>query len=161
LPVKGGLAVLKERTERRLAAVLAADVVAYARLMGQDEARTHSRLKAIRRELVDPSVKRHGGRVVKSTGDGALVEFPSALEAVSCAVEVQKAMLNRNAGVPEDKRIVFRIGVNVGDLIIDEGYLRRRCERGGSLGRSVPARGSLHLADRSQLREGQIALCLR
>jgi adenylate cyclase len=110
LPVKGGLAVLKERTERRLAAVLAADVVAYARLMGQDEAGTHSRLKAIRRELVDPSVKRHGGRVVKSTGDGALVEFPSALEAVSCAVEVQKAMLNRNAGVPEDKRIVFRIG---------------------------------------------------
>jgi adenylate cyclase len=113
--------VLKEKTERRLAAVLAADVVAYARLMGQDEAGTHSRLKVIRRELFDPSVKRHGGHVVKSTGDGALVEFPSALEAVSCAVEVQKAMLDRNASVPQDKRIVFRIGLNVGDLIIDEG----------------------------------------
>jgi TolB-like protein/class 3 adenylate cyclase len=112
--------VLKEKTERRLAAVLAADVVAFTRLMGQDEAGTHLRLKAIRRELVDPSVKRHGGRVVKSTGDGALVEFPSALEAVSCAVEVQKAMLDRNADVPQDKRIVFRIGLNVGDLIIDE-----------------------------------------
>jgi TolB-like protein/class 3 adenylate cyclase len=112
--------VLKEKTERRLAAVLAADVVAFTRLMGQDEAGTHLGLKSIRRELVDPSVKRHGGRVVKSTGDGALVEFPSALEAVNCAVEVQKAMLDRNADVPEDKRIVFRMGLNVGDLIIDE-----------------------------------------
>jgi len=111
----------KTKTERRLAAVLAADVVGYTRLMGRDEAGTHARLKAIRRELVDPAVKKHCGRVVKSTGDGVLVEFPSAVEAAACAVEVQRAMLDRNAGVPEDKQIVFRVGLNVGDLIIDEG----------------------------------------
>jgi len=81
--------------------------------MGRDEAGTHARLKAIRRELVDPAVKRHGGRVVKSTGDGVLAEFPSAVEAAACAVEVQRAMLDRNADVPEDKRIVFRIGLNM------------------------------------------------
>ena len=113
--------MLKPKTGRRLAAVLAADVVGYTRLMGRDEAGTHARLKAIRRELVDPSVKRHGGRVVKSTGDGVLAEFPSAVEAAACAVEVQRAMLDRNAGVPVDKRIVFRVGLNVGDLIIDDG----------------------------------------
>jgi adenylate cyclase len=111
----------QDRVERRLAAILAADVVGYTRLMSRDEAGTHARLKAIRRELLDPSVKEHGGRVVKSTGDGALVEFPSAFEAVNSAIELQKAMRNLNAGVPEDKRIVFRLGLNVGDLIIDEG----------------------------------------
>ena len=113
--------MFKGRTERRLAAVLAADVVGYTRLMGRDEPGTHARLKAIRRELVDPSVKRHGGRVVKSTGDGVLAEFPSAVEAACCAVEVQRAMLDRNADVPEHRQIVFRVGLNVGDLIIDEG----------------------------------------
>jgi class 3 adenylate cyclase/TolB-like protein len=113
--------VREPQTERRLAAVLAADVVGYTRLMGRDEAGTHARLKAIRRELVDPSVKRHGGRVVKSTGDGVLVEFPSAIEAASCALEVQRTIFDRNVEVPEDKRIVFRIGLNVGDLIIDDG----------------------------------------
>lgn len=113
--------MLKTTPERRLAAVLMADVVGYTRLMGVDEAGTHACLKTIRREVVDPSVKRHDGRLVKSTGDGVLVEFPSAVEAVACAVEVQRAMRDRNAGVPEDKRIVFRMGLNVGDLIIDEG----------------------------------------
>jgi adenylate cyclase len=113
--------VREPQTERRLAAVLAADVVGYTRLMGRDEAGTHARLKAIRRELVDPSVKRHGGRVVKSTGDGVLVEFPSAIEAASCALEVQRTIFDRNVEVPEDKRIVFRIGLNVGDVIFDDG----------------------------------------
>ena len=107
--------------ERRLAAVLMADVEGYSRLMGVDEAGTHAGLKAIRRELIDPSVKRHNGRLVKSTGDGVLIEFPSAVEAVACAVEVQRAMLVRNAGTPESKRIVFRMGLNVGDLLSDEG----------------------------------------
>jgi TolB-like protein/class 3 adenylate cyclase/Flp pilus assembly protein TadD len=107
--------------QRRLAAILAADVVGYTRLMGADETGTHTRLKALRRELIDPTIKAHGGRVVKSTGDGVLVEFPSAVEAVTCAVEVQRSMIDRNAGTPEDTRIVFRIGLNIGDLIIEDG----------------------------------------
>jgi adenylate cyclase len=107
--------------ERRLAAVLMADVEGYTRLMGGDEAGTHAGLKAVRREIIDPSVKRHNGRLVKSTGDGLLIEFPSAVEAVACAVEVQRAMLVRNAEIPESKRIVFRVGLNVGDLLSDEG----------------------------------------
>jgi len=89
--------------------------------MGRDEAGTHARLKIIRRELLEPAVKRHGGRVVKSTGDGVLAEFPSAVEAAVCAVELQRAMLDRNANISEDKRIIFRMGLNVGDLIIDDG----------------------------------------
>jgi adenylate cyclase len=112
---------VKTQTERRLAAVLAVDTVGYTRLMGRDEVGTHGRLRAIRRELVDPSVKMHGGRIVKSTGDGVLVEFHSAVEAAACAIEIQRAMLARNADVPEDTRIVFRMGLNVGDLIIDDG----------------------------------------
>ena len=113
--------MLNSKTERRLAAVLAVDVVGYTRLMGRDEAGTHARLKIIRRELLEPAVKRHGGRVVKSTGDGVLAEFPSAVEAAVCAVELQRAMLDRNANISEDKRIIFRMGLNVGDLIIDDG----------------------------------------
>src|SRR5829696_322522 len=120
-PNRGKRAVLNSKTERRLAAVLAVDVVGYTRLMGRDEAGTHARLKVIRRELLEPAVKRHGGRVVKSTGDGVLAEFPSAVEAAVCAVEVQRAMLDRNANISEDKRIVFRMGLNVGDLIIGDG----------------------------------------
>jgi class 3 adenylate cyclase/TolB-like protein/Tfp pilus assembly protein PilF len=112
---------VEAQTERRLAAVLAVDTVGYTRLMGRDEVGTHGRLRAIRRELVDPSVKMHGGRIVKSTGDGVLVEFQSAVEAAACAIEIQRAMLARNADVPEDTRIVFRMGLNVGDLIIDDG----------------------------------------
>jgi TolB-like protein/class 3 adenylate cyclase len=110
----------QERVQRRLAAILAADVVGYSRMMEQDERGTLSRLKACRRDVIDPSVKAHGGRVVKSTGDGVLVEFPSAVEAVTCAVLVQKAMLARNADLPVNQRLVFRIGINVGDLIIEE-----------------------------------------
>ena len=110
---------MKEPVQRRLAAILAADVAGYSRLMGADEEGTLDRLKAHRRELVDPKVKEHRGRIVKLTGDGALVEFPSVVDAVKCAVEIQRAMVDRNAETPEDKRIAFRIGVNLGDVIID------------------------------------------
>ena len=107
-------------TVRRLAAILAADVAGYSRLMGADEEGTLSRLKAHRRELIDPNIKEYHGRIVKTTGDGALVEFPSVVDAVRCAVEMQRQMVDRNADVPEDKRITFRIGVNLGDIIIDD-----------------------------------------
>src|SRR5438309_4504168 len=107
------------RVERRLAAVLAADVAGYSRLMGADEVGTLAALKAHRRELIDPAVAAHHGRIVKTTGDGALVEFASVVDAVGSAVVMQRGMVNRNANVAEDKRIVFRIGINVGDIIID------------------------------------------
>src|SRR6516162_11483032 len=87
--------------------------------MGVDEAGTLAQLKAHRRELIDPKIAKHGGRIVKTTGDGILIEFPSVVEAVGCAVEVQQGMAERNAGVPEDKRITFRVGVNLGDIIVD------------------------------------------
>jgi adenylate cyclase len=108
-----------ERVERKLAAILAADVAGYSRLMGVDEAGTLARLKTIRRELIDPKIKKHGGRVVKTTGDGILIEFPSVVEAVRCAVEVQQGMVKRNSDAPEDKQISFRVGINLGDIIID------------------------------------------
>jgi adenylate cyclase len=110
-----------ERVERRLAAILAADVVGYSRLMGEDEERTLASLKTLRRELFDPKVKEHFGRLVKTTGDGALVEFASVVDAVRCAAEMQRAMTERNAEIPVGRRIDFRIGINLGDIIIDEG----------------------------------------
>jgi TolB-like protein/class 3 adenylate cyclase len=110
---------MKQPVERRLAAILAADVAGYSRLMGADEEGTLDRLKAHRRELVDPKIREHRGRIVKTTGDGMLVEFPSVVEAVRCGVEVQRAMLDRNAETLEDSRITFRIGVNLGDIIVD------------------------------------------
>jgi adenylate cyclase len=108
-----------ERVERRLAAILAADVAGYSRLMGRDEADTLARLKAIRRELIDPKIAEHRGRVVKTTGDGILIEFPSVVEAVACAVAIQRGMPERNAATPEEQRIVFRVGVNLGDIIVE------------------------------------------
>src|SRR6202035_1802388 len=104
---------------RRLAAILAADVAGYSRLMGADEEGTLNRLKAHRRQLVDPQITEYHGRIVKTTGDGMLVEFSSVVDAVRCAVEIQRAMVDRNAEISEDKRITFRIGVNLGDVIID------------------------------------------
>ena len=104
---------------RHLAAILAADVAAYSRLMGVDEEGTLERLKAHRRELTDPSVAQHKGRIVKTTGDGMLVEFPSVVDAVRCAVEIQRAMADRNADTPEGRRVTFRIGINLGDVIAD------------------------------------------
>jgi TolB-like protein/class 3 adenylate cyclase len=109
----------EERVERRLAAIFAADVAGYSRLMGEDEAGTLARLKAHRRELIDPKIAEHRGRLVKTTGDGALVEFASVVDAVRCAVEVQRAMLDREANLAENRRIAFRIGINVGDIIVD------------------------------------------
>ena len=105
---------------RRLAAILAADVAGYSRLMGADEEGTHERLRAHRRELVDPKIGEHSGRVVKNTGDGMLAEFPSVVDAVRCAAQLQRAMVDREAGVPEDSRIRFRIGINLGDVIVED-----------------------------------------
>ncbi len=107
------------RVERRLTAILAADVAGYSRLMGVDEEGTHERLKAHLRQLIDPKVKEHRGRIVKNTGDGLLVEFPSAVNAVRCAAEIQRGMVDRNCDVPEGERIRFRIGVNLGDVIVE------------------------------------------
>jgi adenylate cyclase len=109
------------RVERRLAAILAADVAGYSRLMGADEEATLAQLKAHRRALVDPKITEHRGRIVKTTGDGLLVEFASVVDALRCAVEVQAGMAERNAEVPRDRRIEFRVGINVGDIIIDGG----------------------------------------
>jgi adenylate cyclase len=110
---------MREPVERRLAAILAADVAGYSRLMGADEEGTLERLKGHRRQLIEPKIREHRGRIVKTTGDGMLVEFSSVVDAVRCAVEMQRAMVDRNAEVPQDKRITFRIGVNLGDVIID------------------------------------------
>lgn len=107
------------RIARKLAAIIAADVVSYSRLMGVDEAETLAALKTHRRDLIDPDIAEHQGRIVKTTGDGLLIEFPSVIEAVQCAVEVQRAMQERNSDVPTDHRIEFRVGINLGDIIID------------------------------------------
>ncbi|PDT33595.1 MULTISPECIES: adenylate/guanylate cyclase domain-containing protein [Sinorhizobium] len=102
---------------RKLAAILAADVVGYSRLAGADEDRTLARLRALRSDLIDPTIAVHNGRVIKRTGDGALVEFRSVVDAVRCAIEVQNGMVERNAGVPQDRRIEFRIGIHLGDVV--------------------------------------------
>jgi adenylate cyclase len=109
----------ESRAERRLAAILAMDVAGYSRLMGIDEEGTLARLKTHRRGLVDPKIKDHRGRIVKTTGDGLLAEFASVIDAARCAVEIQAGMAERNADMPAERRIEFRIGINVGDIIID------------------------------------------
>jgi class 3 adenylate cyclase/tetratricopeptide (TPR) repeat protein len=111
--------VEQQRIERRLAAILAADVVGYSRLTGADEEGTIARLRALRRELVDPTISSHRGRIVKTTGDGILVEFASVVDAVRCAVEVQRGIVSRNAEVPAERRIEFRIGIHVGDVVVE------------------------------------------
>jgi TolB-like protein/class 3 adenylate cyclase len=131
-----------ERVERRLAAVLAADVAGYSRLMGANEEGTLARLKAVRKALFDPAIASHRGRIVKTTGDGVLVEFASAVDAVRGAVEAQRAMAEQNARLPQDQRIEFRIGIHVGDIIFDENDIfgdgvnvaarvENECEPGG------------------------------
>jgi adenylate cyclase len=115
-----GLILTGDRVERRLAAVLAADVAGYSRLMGLDEEGTLARLKAARKAIVDPAIALHRGRIVKTTGDGMLVEFASAVDAVRSAVEIQRRMPEQNSAVPEDQRVQFRIGIHVGDIIFDE-----------------------------------------
>ena len=102
---------------RKLAAILAADVVGYSRLAGSDEDRTLARLRALRSDLMDPTVAVHNGRVVKRTGDGSLIEFRSVVDAVRCAIEVQNGMVERNAGLPPERRIEFRVGIHLGDVV--------------------------------------------
>jgi adenylate cyclase len=111
----------EERVERRLAAIMAADVVGYSRLMGADEEGTLASLRTLRRELIHPKFDQHKGRIVKTTGDGMLVEFASVVDAVRCAVEMQREMIVRNLGVPNDQRIEIRIGINLGDIIVEDG----------------------------------------
>jgi class 3 adenylate cyclase/pimeloyl-ACP methyl ester carboxylesterase len=150
----------RDTIERRLAAILAADIAGYSRLMGYDEVGTMRALKAHRRELIDPTIARHHGRVVRTMGDGMLVEFASIVDAVGCAVSIQRCMINRNEAVPIDRRIVFRIGINVGDIIIDgvdiigdgvniAARLEALCEPGGlciSRGANEQIRDKLSLA---------------
>ncbi len=112
---------MSEGGKRRLAAIVGADVVGYSRLMGADEMGTLGALRAHRSELIDPLIARHGGRIVKTMGDGLLVEFASVVDAVQCSIEFQEGMSTRNADVADDKRIVFRIGVNLGDIIFEDG----------------------------------------
>src|SRR4051812_43672696 len=114
-----GLAMPSPRVERRLAAVLAADVVGYSRLMERDEHDTFERLKRHRSEVVEPLIAEHRGRIVKFTGDGVLCEFQSIVDAVACAVQLQARMSDQDAALPEEQRIRFRVGVNLGDIILE------------------------------------------
>src|SRR5689334_16707502 len=107
-----------QRVQRRLAAVLAADVAGYSRLMGADETGTARTLRE-HRVVTDALVAKHGGRLVKSTGDGVLLEFPSVVDAVECAMAVQAVMAQRNEGVPADRQMLFRIGINLGDILLE------------------------------------------
>src|SRR5207344_1448174 len=102
---------------RKLAAILAADVVGYSKLAGADEERTLARLRALRSDLIDPTIALHHGRVVKRTGDGVLIEFRSVVDAVRCAIEFQNGMIERNAGLPPERRIEFRVGIHLGDVV--------------------------------------------
>ncbi len=111
---------MAKNVQRRLAAILAADVVGYSRLMGEDEVGTLDALRAHREALIEPKIAEHDGRIVKLMGDGLLAEFPSAVEAVQCAVEIQNYIGHRNADVPEGRRITYRIGINIGDIVAED-----------------------------------------
>src|SRR5215472_1530183 len=111
--------MVEERAQRRLAAILAADVAGYSRLMGASEERTLAQLKAHRRVLIEPKISEHRGRIVNTTGDGMLVEFASVVDALRCAIEIQRGMVERNKVVAPAERIEFRLGINVGDIIIE------------------------------------------
>jgi adenylate cyclase len=142
-PRGGNLA--SDRVQRRLTAILAADVAGYSRLMGLDEAGTARTLHE-HRAAVDPIVAHHGGRIVKTTGDGVLLEFPSIVAAVDCAVVVQNLMRERNRDVPEELRMLFRIGINLGDVLIDgDDILGGRREYRGEAGRHRGARRHLRV----------------
>ena len=115
---------------RKIVAILAADVVGFSRLAGADEDRTLARLRASRSDLIDPTIAVHNGRVFKRTGDRTLIEFRSVVDAVRCAIEVQSAMVERNAGVPADRRIEFRVGTHLGDVVPRAGARRLRADAG-------------------------------
>ena len=108
-----------QHEDRRLTAILSADVVGYSRLMAADESETLAQIKAHRRELLDPKTAEHHGRIAKLMGDGTLMEFGSVVDAVNFAVDVQKAMATRNSSIPKDRRFTFRVGINIGDIIVD------------------------------------------
>jgi adenylate cyclase len=108
-----------DQTRRKLAAIFVADIAGYSQLMGADEEGTLARLKVVRSELIDPKNKQHHGRLVKTSGDGLLVEFPSVVDALRCAIEIQQSMVERNAELPREKRMEFRVGVDVGDVMIE------------------------------------------
>src|ERR1035437_4605346 len=147
------------RVERRLAAILAADVAGYSRLMGVDEEGTLAALKTCRRELVDPKIAGHRGRIVKTPGDGVLVEFASAVDAVRCDRESQCACAERNAYIPEDRRIEFRIGINVGDIIIDESDIYGDGVNIAARVESLASPGSICISDNGyQQIKGKLAL---
>ena len=136
---------------RKIAAILVSDVVGYSRLAGADEDRTLARLRALRSDLIDPTISVHHGRIVKRTGDGSVIEFRSVVDAVRCALEVQHAMVERNAGVAPDKRIEFRIGIHLGDVVeesdgdlMGDGVnIAARLEGVRRAGRDLPFRGRL------------------
>src|SRR5579863_4977075 len=109
------------RVERRLAAILAADIAGYSRLIGIDEEGTLARLRVLRRDLIDPKLAEHKGRIVKTTGDGLLVEFASVVDALRCAAEMQAAMVGRNAGIAQAQKIEFRVGIHQGDIVVEDG----------------------------------------
>src|SRR3712207_4628125 len=117
------MATATARAERRLAAILAADVVGYSRLIEQDETATLAALKMLRQEVIDPLLTEHHGRIVKLMGDGALVEFGSVVDAVACAIAIQKGVAARQDDTPAERRIVFRIGINLGDVVVEGEYL--------------------------------------
>jgi len=148
---------------RKLAAIFAADVVGFSRLAGADEDRILARLRALRSDLIDPTIAVHNGRVVKRTGDGVLAEFRSVVDAVRCAIEVQNSMVERNAGVPEDRRIVFRIGIHIGDVVeesdgdlMGDGVnIAARLEGGRQTRRDLPFRGRLSTSQVTARSEGE------
>jgi adenylate cyclase len=110
--------MVQQRVERKLAAIFVADVAGYSRLMESDEEETHRRFSVLQREVIRVQIGQHHGRIIKNTGDGVLVEFASVVDAIRCAVEIQRGMRERNAGVSDDRRIEVRIGVNLGDVIV-------------------------------------------
>jgi adenylate cyclase len=133
---------------RKIAAILAADVVCYSRLAGADEDRTLARLRALRSDLVDPAISVHHGRIVKRTGDGALVEFRSVVDAVRCAIEVQNGMVERNAGLTPERRIEFRIGIHLGDVVEEsDGDLMGDCVNIASRLEGIARPGAICLSE--------------
>ena len=147
---------------RKIAAILVADVVGYSRLAGADEDRTLSRLRGLRSDLIDPAIAAHHGRVVKRTGDGSLIEFRSVVDAVRCAIEMQNGLIERNAGVPPEKRIDFRVGIHLGDVVeesdgdlMGDGVnIAARLESICEAGRDLPFRGRLSPGQRTARSRG-------
>jgi len=136
-----------ERPNRRLTTILAADAVGYSRLVRTDEEGTLKHLRTLRKDLIDPMIAAHRGRIVKTTGDGFLVEYASVVDAVRSAVEMQRAMADSNAGLAPDKRIEFRVGINLGDIIVEGRHLWRRSQCRGAPGNARRTRRDLHLSD--------------